>query len=190
MYTIVTTPGFVIESKPKGEADKMFLIFTRDLGLIMAVAQGIRLEKSKLRYRAREYVLSTFSFVRGKEFWRLIDIGSETIKLEKIDMVVKIALLIKRFFHFDEPHPKIFDCVKSAVDFISQNEKMSDKDSSSLESLTVLRIMHDLGYVGNNAKFADYINSLDVNRSILDSVQDNLIFINQNINKGIKESHL
>src|SRR5690349_11857408 len=71
MYAIHTTPGFIIGSRPYGEAGKMLSIFTRDLGLVLAAAQGIRLEKSKLRYSAQDYSFGTFSLVRGKEFWRL-----------------------------------------------------------------------------------------------------------------------
>ncbi|MDE2040764.1 MAG: recombination protein O N-terminal domain-containing protein [Patescibacteria group bacterium] len=71
MHHIHTTPGFVIDSHPYGEAGKMLSIFTRDFGLVLATAQGIRLEKSKLRYHTQEYAFGVFSFVRGKEFWRL-----------------------------------------------------------------------------------------------------------------------
>ena len=72
-YTIITTPGFIIGSRPRGEAGKLLSIFTRDLGLVLASAQGIRLEKSKLRYAARDYSFGEYSFVKGKEFWRLTD---------------------------------------------------------------------------------------------------------------------
>jgi len=71
MYTIHTTPGFIIGSRPYGEAGKMLQIFTRDLGLVMVAAQGIRLEKSKLRYHTSDYSFGRFSLVRGKEIWRL-----------------------------------------------------------------------------------------------------------------------
>lgn len=72
-YTVVTTDGFIIGSEPRGEAGKLLSIFTRELGLVLAIAQGIRLEKSKLRYSTREYSFGQFSFVKGREFWRLTD---------------------------------------------------------------------------------------------------------------------
>ena len=49
----------------------MISIFTRDLGLVFASAQGIRFEKSKLRPFTRDYSFGQFSFVKGKEYWRL-----------------------------------------------------------------------------------------------------------------------
>ncbi|MEK9177832.1 MAG: recombination protein O N-terminal domain-containing protein, partial [Patescibacteria group bacterium] len=71
MYSITTTPGFIIDSRPYGEAGRLMSIFTRELGLVRATAQGIRLEKSKLRYSSQLYSFGIFSFVCGKEFWRL-----------------------------------------------------------------------------------------------------------------------
>src|SRR3989338_4347951 len=73
MNPIHTTPGFIIASRPYGETGKILSIFTRDIGLVGAVAQGIRLEKSKLRYHTQDYSFGTFSFVRGRELWRLTD---------------------------------------------------------------------------------------------------------------------
>ena len=71
MHAIHTTPGFIIGSRPYGEAGKMLSIFTRDFGLVTATAQGIRLERSKLRYHAQDLSFGSFSLVRGREFWRL-----------------------------------------------------------------------------------------------------------------------
>ncbi len=71
MHAIHTTPGLIIDSRPYGEAGKMLSIFTRDLGLVMAAAQGIRLEKSKLRYHVQNHSFGMYSLVRGKELWRL-----------------------------------------------------------------------------------------------------------------------
>src|SRR5690349_10081885 len=71
MYSIITTEGFIIDSRPSGEAGKLLYIFTKDHGLVMATAQGIRLEKSKLRYFIQDYSFGVYSFVKGKEYWRL-----------------------------------------------------------------------------------------------------------------------
>jgi hypothetical protein len=77
MHAIYTTPGFIIGSRPSGEAGKLISIFTRDLGLVFASAQGIRFEKSKLRPFTQDYSFGEFSFVRGKEYWRLTSAQEE-----------------------------------------------------------------------------------------------------------------
>ena len=72
MHSIHTTSGFIINSRPHGEAGKLLSIFTRDFGLVLANAQGIRLEKSKLRPFIQDYSFGIFSLVKGKELWRLV----------------------------------------------------------------------------------------------------------------------
>src|SRR3989344_4801484 len=70
-HHIYTTEGLVLGSMPLGEANKYISIFTRDLGLIRASAQGVRSVSSKLRYGLQDFSQSTISLVRGKNVWRV-----------------------------------------------------------------------------------------------------------------------
>jgi DNA repair protein RecO (recombination protein O) len=112
MHTIHTTEGFIIDSRPYGEADKLLSIFTRDFGLVMATAQGIRLEKSKLRYYCQDYSFGTFSLVRGKEFWRLTSAqGSDAPQpaAPAEPLFARIAQLLRRLIHGEEPVPGLYE---------------------------------------------------------------------------------
>ena len=82
MHPIHTTPGLIIHSRPYGEAGKLLSIFTRDFGLVLANAQGIRLEKSKLRPFIQDYSFGIFSLVKGKELWRLTSAQSVATNLQ------------------------------------------------------------------------------------------------------------
>jgi len=75
MYSVYTTAGFVLGSAERGEANKIYSIYTKDFGLVRASAQAVRLEKSKLRYNLDDFTHGHFSLVRGKELWKLT--GSE-----------------------------------------------------------------------------------------------------------------
>src|SRR3989344_8517195 len=70
-HHLYQTPGIVLSSSPYGEANRDFRIFTKELGLIRASAQGIRFLKSKLRYAIHDFSYCDLSLVRGKEVWRL-----------------------------------------------------------------------------------------------------------------------
>ena len=76
-YRHYQTEGLVINSRPYGEADRFYQILTPDFGLISVLAQGVRLEKSKLRYQILNYSLVNIELVRGREYWRLV--GAEKI---------------------------------------------------------------------------------------------------------------
>ncbi|MDB5239049.1 MAG: repair protein RecO, repair protein RecO [Candidatus Parcubacteria bacterium] len=196
MYSIQTTPGFIIDSRPSGEAGKLLSIFTRDLGLIMVIAQGIRFEKSKLRYHVQNHSFATFSLVRGKEFWRLTSASEnggfkESVAGREADVLIaKIAALLKRLLQGEDPHPELFELVYSCAAFLHGTPELSDEEFKSLESLTVLRMLHSLGYVGSDAQFVAYISSADLNRPLLQELVPIRLLANRHINQAIQESHL
>src|SRR3989338_8324981 len=71
MYHIYHTEAFVLGAKNRGEANKVITIYTRELGLLRASAQGIRLSKSKSRFALQDFSYAKVDLVRGKEFWRV-----------------------------------------------------------------------------------------------------------------------
>jgi len=200
MYTIHTTPGFIINSRGTGEAGKLLSVFTRDLGLIRASAQGIRFEKSKLRPFIQDYSLGVFSFVRGKEFWRLtnaqeiIDIKEDRFeiqdsRIETRELIARIAFLLGRLLQGEEAHPELFETLNKLFLFLNSTDLFKEQ-FKSLESLIVIRILHHLGYVAIIPDLKSQIESDEITKEILMSIDKNRILVNQHINKALQESHL
>ena len=61
----------MLSEKSIGEANRIYTIMTRDLGLVRAMATGVRKETSKLRGNIEPFSLASISFVKGKNYWRL-----------------------------------------------------------------------------------------------------------------------
>ena len=164
MHAIHTTPGFIVGTRPYSDAGRILTIFTRDFGLIYATAQGIRLEKSKLRYYTQEYSFGTYSLVRGKEFWRVTSattnieqlkdflsadrsemierFDTSTIKLfenGKQELIARIALLLKRLLQGEDPHPELFDIVIGCRRFLMnfQGDLISESEKSIVPLITI-----------------------------------------------------
>jgi DNA repair protein RecO len=204
MYAIHTTPGFIIESRPSGEAGKLLSIFTRDLGLVWAIAQGIRLEKSKLRYHTQEYSFSEFSFVRGKEFWRLTSANESKNEERKEDpatlapareLIGRVALLLRRLLQGEETHSELFVEIESAANFISTNNSLSGhmvppELLQTLESLIVFRILKLLGYIGNDKGIEAKLVEAPFTVELVEAALAQRKTLNTHINKALKESHL
>lgn len=189
MYAIHTTPGFIIGSRPYGEAGRMLSIFTRDLGLVTATAQGIRLEKSKLRYHTQPYSFGTFSLVRGKEFWRLTSAASGR-GARAGELAARVALLLRRLLQGEEPHPELYEHVEACARFMGGHAGLSADDLKALESLTVLRILHALGYVGDDDGLGAALASTDLDQGLLREAAGKRTAMNRHINKALAESHL
>ena len=114
MHHIYHTEGIILGSKNFGEAGKYYSVFTRDLGLIYASAQGVRKMSSKLRFILQDFAYVKIDLVQGKDFWRVTNV-SKTNKLEQIAkqsehfvVFFNIARLLKRLLAGVEPNPALF----------------------------------------------------------------------------------
>lgn len=196
MHHIHTTEGLVIASKPYKEGGKMLYILTSDFGLISAIAEGVRLEKSKLRYHSQDYSFALFSLVHGREFWRVVgasayqrqySAGKEKVRLS---ILTPLSLLLRRLLHGEGDHGDIFSYLKNCADYIEDSESFNEEDLKTLESLTVIRVLRKLGYVGNDPNFEKELETDQVSREVLDRMRSNRAKMNEKINLALRESHL
>lgn len=162
-YHIYTTKGFILSSRPYREADRVYSILTRDLGLIRATGTGVRKEVSKLRGSLEPLALSEVSLVRGQEFWRLTSAQS----IKAISVTAELArplLLLEKLVPGETVHPELFDVLE---DFI-----LNQPRDENFETKLVSRILYELGYLKPEDLTLD---------------KPGLI---KAINEGLKQSHL
>lgn len=192
MHHIHHTEGIILGSKNYGEAGKCFYIFTRDLGMIYASAQGVRKISSKLRFILQDYAYVKIDLVQGKDFWRVTS-ASKTNKLENIcknsgtfEVFFNVANLLKRLLAGIEPNEILFaDLIKG----LAVLEKSETKDLRNIEAIIVLRILNNLGYIGGNEILQNFIKSPFEENLIYEISKSRSQVLNQ-INKALKETHL
>lgn len=200
MHTIHSTDCFVLKSTPIGEANKQLDLLTRDLGLIRATAQGLRYLKSKLRYSLTDYSSVHISLVRGKEFWRVIsatkkaDPYSDIISQEARESLFRIFALLRRLLQGEQPHPELFEIVEKSYDVLKEISTQNPTDItpriSTVEELTVLRILFLLGYVKDDPALRSFVESQEYNSDLLKQSSDARKTMVQEINRALKASHL
>lgn len=174
-----------------GEANKYFLIFTKDFGLVRVAAQGVRHLKSKLRYGLSEYSLARISLVRGREVWRLTSAESEqTIKDQNlIQLWSRIFSLLLRLLHGEERNDFLFASLEDGLAFSTQNI-LPEEVLNSLECILALRILSSLGYIGKLGQFDKFIESPYFTLELLVSMSALKTQAILEINKSLKETHL
>ncbi len=192
-HHIYTTKSFIISSNPYGESGKFINIFTQDLGLISATASGIRVSNSKLRYHLQDYDFSTISFVKGKEMWRItgakgIEENTTLTKQTKV-IYIKLLNLLKRFLHGEEKNEDLFSIVENIYKYLSTSN-VETNELIDIETLGVLRILHNLGYIRSNERIEGVINNRNIDRDIISIILKNRKEIIQEINKALKESQM
>lgn len=185
MHHIYTTPAFVISSTSHGEAGKFLLMFTEDFGMIGAVAQGIRLSQSKLRYHIQDFDYTNISIVRGKEVWRLTGAHEIESKIKPNILHIKILKLLKRLLHGEEKNEKLFKIIKNLYE-----NNYNEKDYDNIECITVLRILNTLGYIRNTDKLNTFLENDLINEEMIKNMNDNKSKVVEVINSALKESQL
>ncbi|TSC71382.1 MAG: DNA repair protein RecO [Parcubacteria group bacterium Gr01-1014_70] len=70
-YQLHETEGIVLWRWPRGEADMVLRLYTKEYGGVTLLAKGIRLTKSKLRGAVDLYSRTRVGFIAGKESFRL-----------------------------------------------------------------------------------------------------------------------
>ena len=193
MHHIHHTEGIILGSKNYGETGKYYAIFTRDLGMINASAQGVRKLSSKLRFVLQDFSYVKVDLVRGKDFWRITS-ASKTNKLENIlknsiniEIFANIGRLLKRLLAGEYPNKILFADLLNGLHFLEKSKDIVE--SQNIEIIIVLRILNNLGYIGENEMLKNITKS---------PYEDSLIFeashsrnkILSEINKAIHETQL
>jgi len=146
-YHIYTTRGIVLSERPMREADRIYTIMTRDLGLVRAMAIGVRKEASKLRGNIEPFSLSSVSFVKGKDYWRLT--SAEFIQnISSAPSFARPLALLEKLVQGEASHPELFDAVEEAILFYPEHGRgASEPRDEMFEVRIVSKILFHLGYL-------------------------------------------
>ncbi|HLP86512.1 MAG TPA: DNA repair protein RecO [Candidatus Paceibacterota bacterium] len=194
MHHIYHTHGFILSSRNVGEANKMLTIYTREMGLVRALAQGIRLHKSKLRFTLQDFSYVNVDLVRGKELWRVTSgkhISSFPFARSNslsLILITRVSKLLERLCGGESPSEDIFDDFIQALHFLDDNN-IAPSSREALELHLVLRIMNSLGYIGDSKMLAKYLSS-SFDCSKVETLLKERQSIIAHINKAINESQL
>ena len=193
MHHIHHTEGIILGSRNYGEAGKYYSIFTRDLGMVHASAQGVRKLSSKLRFVLQDFSYVKVDLVRGKDFWRLTS-ASKTNKLENISknsetlkVFVSVSRLLKRLLAGEDANPSLFADLLNGLAILEKYETQGDL--RNIEAIMVLRILNNLGYIGGNESLKNLVKS-PFEEELVFKVSENRAKVLFEINKALKETHL
>lgn len=164
MYTKHHTRGIVLGKHDNGEAHRTYALLTPDLGKVYAQARGIRNGHGRNKGALQTLSVASVSLVRGKSGWRITNASSEQslyAKLAtdpsspdgsaaagkvKLAVLVRVLKLVRRMLAGEGQAQGVFIAVESFADALC-GEELSLKDLRTIELLTVVRILHMLGYV-------------------------------------------
>lgn len=194
MHHIYTTKAIIIKSVPTGEANRFYFLLTKDLGFIKASAQGVRLLKSKLKGHLQAFSIVNVSVVKGKEIWRITSsevVENESLikKPDKLFIAKNIFALLLRMLHGEEKNEPLFECVDNFYNFLLKNN-LDKEQLKNIEIITVLRIIHHLGYFKNTFPLSVFARENELSFEILKDFSGNSKEAVREINLMLSETQL
>jgi DNA repair protein RecO len=176
----------------------MLTIYTREMGLVRAATQGVRLHKSKLRGALQDFTYAKIDLVRGRDIWRVTSATNITsfpyarADRQSLLLIARVSSLISRLCDGEEENSVIFDDFIQALYLLDTSDAESRVEGATREALElhlVLRIMNKLGYIGDSDILALYLSSsFDHNKT--ESLLRERRSIVAHINKALSESML
>ena len=129
MFLHYRTQGFVLKKINRGEADRIFTIYTKDFGRLALLARAERKIKSKLRAGLENFYLSEIEFIQGKAHKTLTDtILINNFKnlrgdLEKLGIAYQISDLVDNLLKGEEADPKIWQLLNETFDILNKTSE-------------------------------------------------------------------
>jgi DNA repair protein RecO len=160
MHEKYITEGIVLGKRSVGEANTLVYILTEQLGLVRAKATSSRREASKLRYGLEALSRGRYTFVRGRNEWRLTgvddvsrDYASATSAQRK--RLGQVSSLLMRLVLGAEHTPELYKTVRGGFESLAHTEQHAD----SVECVLVLRILAQLGYLPELPALSPFVES-------------------------------
>jgi len=194
-YHIYHTEALILSHTNTGESNRYYKLFTKDLGLVGASAQGVRHLRSKLRYSLQTLSYAHANLVRGKNTWRIVRAESisafDSLKKapQKRAIIARVSGLLARFLHGEGRNKELFDEMMSASAFLESNDFTKD-ELDAVEIILVMRILNDLGYWGRHEKLERFTAGGIWDREIVGELKSKKSEALKTINSAIKETQL
>jgi DNA repair protein RecO (recombination protein O) len=192
MYEIYKTPALILDVKNLKEANRMYWLFTRDYGLVLASAQGVRKVASKLNSFLQQYDFVDIELIKGREFWRVTNASSPAgfdfggLGRKKQSSVARMTLLLKKLFVGEEAHSELFEQVNDSFLALQNADK---ENIENVETMMVLKILHHLGYWEEQIEHYP-LHLSPITAESLQTVQENKKDLVKKINASLRQTHL
>jgi recombinational DNA repair protein (RecF pathway) len=148
-YETYTTEALVCGTFNRNTADRNFLLFTKEAGMLYADARSVREERSRQRYALQEFSLVRVSLIKGKYGWKIGSVEAvknyyhEAISREARGSVVTLYRLLRRFVRGEEADKKMFAYVCAGLELVTKDVP----NRKFVEMVLSVTILSFLGYV-------------------------------------------
>lgn len=191
MYQKYQTEAIVLRSYERGEADRVFALYTKEFGLVWARASAVRRESSRQRYALQNYALANVSLVRGATGWRATGAAArtyiESANTSGLATFARAASLVERLVGGEERNEYLFATLAEAHAALAREPKEAH---AAIELLCVARVLYSLGYVSAEALGTALFTHTAYSLPELTEAEAARTKLLSSVNKALSEAHL
>src|SRR3989344_2171127 len=151
MYQKYYTDALVLKSRESSEADRVYVLYTKDFGLVVARASAVRTEASRMRHALQSYSLANIALIKGKRGWRvagaMIAPGKQAIA-QGVPTFARITELFLRLVTGEERNEYLFAALAEAHGALMSGQVHAN---ATVEIVCVARMLYALGYLSSEA---------------------------------------
>jgi len=188
-HIVFHTKGIVIAHYPRGEADKVLVLYTRDFGMVHAHVRGIRKIESKLKYILQDYAIGHIDLVRGRDMWRLTSGEAISSLFPKEEMQQKIFFnvlrLVRRLCIGEAENPLLFDTLFDGLSLLSKTSNL--QALKNLEFIMVFRILYHSGYLDGNDESVNDLLESPFSHTLITAITPMRQKLLSSVNKSMRE---
>jgi len=150
VHTLYITDAIVCGSFNHNTADKNYLLFTRDMGMIFATARSVREERSKQRSALQDFSIIRVSLIKGKSGWRIgstESLGNLFLEAEgrlARGGVTYLVKMLRRYVQGEQAMSEVFDDLVEAMTVIAKSDDVFN--ITMWQNVAMARLLHTLGY--------------------------------------------
>lgn len=196
-YELHKTEAIILGGFDIKESDRYFYLLTKDFGLLMAVALGLRELKGKLRYSLQDLTRAEVELVYGKKNWRITNArhvehfayplhNKNTLGVEAM---ARIGKLTRKLCRGEERNEPLYQEILHAFQILVDRE-LGAEEVAHIEILTVMRVLYCLGYWGENSTLAYYLSGDLRDKTFRESLKPIKLVAVRAINESLKVAQL
>jgi DNA repair protein RecO len=161
-YVTYTTKALVCGIWNRRTADRTYLLFTKEAGMLYATARSVREERSRQRYALQEFSLIRASLIKGRHDWKIGSVEVEknyyqtALDRSVRGSVASLVRLLRRFVKGEEAVPDLFNSTVEFLEFLS----LDIPQRRFVQLVLEIRLLAQLGYV-DMQKFPSTISQSD-----------------------------
>ncbi len=156
MYPKYQSGAIIIASYNLHEDDRVFVLFSKEFGLLHVRAISLRKEQSKLRQAISGYLVSKLTIIHGKSGWRLVEVSDAMWHISEIDSrnlrhLYRVFKTILDYTPSEEPHTEIYFILETLINNMSFVKTGREYELMSLAAEH--DILAELGYIDARPRY-------------------------------------